>query len=75
MKPLHLSPSEGVVLRHVLMLHRNGIANRHHDGLEPYPMADGFELRATDALIERLDVLSEEILTENRRGAIKDVEA
>ena len=61
-----LWPAEAVVLRHALMSYRNRLAKRYG---EPYPMTDGFELRAADTLIERLDILSERLLTDNHRAS------
>lgn len=69
MRPLYLSPSEAVVLRHALMSYRNGIAERNHDDA-PYPMSDGFELLAADTLVERLDIMSEALLTDNQRRSV-----
>ena len=63
---LELWESEAVVVRHALMSYRNRLAERHAEGA-PYPMADGFELVATDKLIERLDIMSERLLAEARR--------
>lgn len=66
MRPFYLSPSEAVVLRHALMSYRNRLSEQ---GLGPYPMSDGFELVAADTMVARLDGLSEELLTEDRRRA------
>jgi hypothetical protein len=66
MPNLELWAAEGVVLRHALMSYRNAIAERNADAA-PYPMADGFELEAADKLIQRLDIISERVLTDNRR--------
>jgi hypothetical protein len=68
MRPLYLSPSEAVVLRHALMSYRNHIAERNRDDA-PYPMSDGFELAAADVLVERLDIMSEAILRDDQRTA------
>ena len=68
MRPLYLSASEAVVLRHALMSYRNHIAERNRDDA-PYPMSDGFELVAADTLVERLDIMSERILTDDQRRA------
>ena len=65
---LELWPSEAVVLRHALMSYRNAIAERNRDGA-PYPMADGFEMKAADVLIERLDTMSEGLLMDARHAA------
>ena len=65
---LHLWPSEAVILRHALMSYRNRIAERwREDG--PPPMSDGWEMVAADKLIERLDITSELLLTDDRRRA------
>ncbi len=74
MRPLELTPSEAVVLRHALMSYRNGIADRNR-GDSPFPMDDGFELSAADSLVQRLDIMSEAILTDDRRASEKGMSA
>ena len=71
---LELWEAEAVVLRHALMSYRNAVAERNAHG-EPYPMSDGFELVAADKLIGRLDIMSERLLTEDRRRANHPAEA
>ena len=69
MRPLYLSPSEAVVLRHALMSYRNHIAERR---LDP-PMSDGFELVAADTLVARLDGMSEGLLHDDRAHSERGV--
>lgn len=71
-RPLYLQPAEAVVLRHALMSYRNNIAERNRDHA-PYPMSDGFELAAADVLVQRLDIMSEAILTDDQRAANEPV--